>query len=368
MKIAIIRQECSFQRGGAERYCANLCRELANRGHDVHVLAKHLGPDIHPTLKQIPIQINRSTSAARTLSFHHNCQKALKRLHVDRVYALARSYPADAVRISDPLHLAWMRLRYRSRWRYLIERINPRHLAILRLEKSIFQPKNTRAVITNSDLVRRQIHELYKFPLERIHVVYNGVDSELFSPLASAASSRRSVRMLFVAMDFKRKGLHHVLAGMARLKKMAVDCSLKVVGKGREKAYRKMTLEMGITDRVTFHGPTPQVVDFYRSEDILVFPTAYDPFANVCLEALACGMPVITTTTNGASELIIERRNGYVLNGVESIPDQIVKVIEAYGRLSPTERRRMSEDARSTAAKFTIVKNVDDTLKILESI
>ena len=368
MRIAVIRKECSLQRGGAERYCANLCRELARRGHRVFVLAQGMDQDLHPDLAHVPIRVSAFGSAAKNLSFHRNSQKALQRLRVDRVYALSRSYPADALRVSDPLHAAWMKLRYPSPWRLSLERLNPRHRAILGLEKAIFNPAHTRVVITNSKLAKAQVREVYGFPLERIHVVYNGVDLDKFSAAARPAPDSKTIRLLFVGMDYRRKGLAHLLRGISLIKPRTALCSLDVVGKGDEKRFRRMAETLGIAGVVSFHGPTPLVEAFYGRADLLVLPTRYDPFANVCLEALACGLPVVTTAANGAAEVVQDGETGFILDGTEELADQIAQRISVFAAMPTASRRHMAQMARQSAEAFTIGRNVDETLKILGSL
>ena len=133
MKIAVIRQECSFRKGGAERYAANLCRELVEMGHQVWVLAEAFEPSIHPDLVHVPVGVNHITSASRSNSFHRNSQQALAGLDVDAVLALSRSHPSHAFRVSDPLHRFWMKIRYPGKLHRFLQTLNPRHRAILNL-------------------------------------------------------------------------------------------------------------------------------------------------------------------------------------------------------------------------------------------
>jgi UDP-glucose:(heptosyl)LPS alpha-1,3-glucosyltransferase len=324
--------------------------------------------DLHPDLAHVPIRVSAFSSSAKNLSFHRNSQRVLKQLDVDRVYALSRSYPADALRVSDPLHAAWMKLRYRSKWRLFIERLNPRHRAILSLEKKIFNPTNTQAIITNSELTKRQVAQYFGFPRERIHVVYNGVDLKKFSPSGEWQAVSKKLRLLFVGMAFRRKGLQALLKGLSRIKPGTVNYSLDIVGKGDEKGFRRMADNLGISGAVRFHGPTPMVEAFYRAADLLVFPTRYDPFANVCLEALACGLPVVTTATNGAAEIIHDGETGFILDGASDLADQIAASINSFAAMPPERRRQMAMMARRAAESFTIGRNVDETLKILESL
>lgn len=366
MKIAVIRSECSFRKGGAERYAANLCRSLANMGHQVWVLAEIFDPAIHPELIHIPVRVDRSTSWARNRSFHENSQKALAGLEVDAVLALSRSFPADAFRVSDPLHRFWMKIRYPGKLHRFLQNRNPRHRAILELEESILDPANTRMIITNSRLSKTIIREHYAYPADRIHVVYNGVDLEKFQPDGQRPASTEDVKLLFVGQDFQRKGLALVIEALALLKQRSRLCSLRVVGRGKADRYKKLAERLGVGDLVTFEGPSDHIQAAYQQADLLVFPSFYDPFANVCLEALACGLPALTTTTNGSSEVITDGIDGYVISG-EPVPraDSIAAKVAAFCGLHPQHRDSMRSAARETAISYTTEANAQQVVELL---
>ena len=221
MKIAVIRSECSFTKGGAERYAANLCRELCEMGHEVWVLAEIFANDIHPDLKHVPIKVNRTTSSRRNRSFNKNAQIEAQKLKADRVIALSRSYPSDAFRVSDPLHCFWMKIRYPGKVHQFLQSLNPRHKAILEIEKAILDPNNTRMIVTNSKLSKKIIGEYYDYPQDRIHVIYNGVDHSQFTADTSLRE-RETLELLFVGQDFKRKGLGPVIEAVALAKKRRI--------------------------------------------------------------------------------------------------------------------------------------------------
>jgi UDP-glucose:(heptosyl)LPS alpha-1,3-glucosyltransferase len=358
MKIAVIRSECSYRKGGAERYAANLCRSLAEMGHEVWVLAEKFDPNIHPGLVHVPIEVDRSTSWSRNRSFNTNSQSALGKLEVDAVLALSRSFPSDAFRVSDPLHRYWMKIRYPGKLHRLLQTLNPRHRAILELENAILNPANTRMIITNSRLSKSVIREHYDFPEERIHVVYNGVDLETFQPTERHPSSNGDVRLLFVGQDFQRKGLGILIEALALLEQRSRRCTLRVIGRDNPAPYRKLAARLGVEHLITFEGPSKEIQKAYQDADLFAFPTLYDPFANVCLEALACGLPALTTTTNGSSEVITDGIDGYVISG-QPLPraDSIAAKVAAYHGLNAQHRAAMRTAARETALTFTTDAN-----------
>jgi UDP-glucose:(heptosyl)LPS alpha-1,3-glucosyltransferase len=367
MKIAIIREECSFTKGGAERYAANLCNSLATLGHEVFVLAAKFGEGMHPSIRHVPIAVNRLTSASRTRSFNENAQAALAGLSADRVFALSRSFPADAFRVSDPIHRFWMRIRYPNALVRALQTINPRHRAILAIEDAIFNPANTRVIVTNSELSKTIIGANQSFPAGRIHVVYNGVDLRTFSPGETGGRTTGETRLLFVGQDFKRKGLGPLVQAMAALKTAGVHCRLRVVGRDKSEPYVRLARELGVADLITFEGASGKIQEAYRAADLLVFPSLYDPFANVCLEALACGLPVLTTTTNGSSEVITEGQDGYVVDGTEAgLAEKLVAKIKTFASLDLEKQTAMRHHARTKAEQFTIENNARRIVEILE--
>jgi len=365
VKIAIIRSECSFTKGGAERYAANLCRDLCRMGHQVWVIAEIFDPNIHPDLIHLPVKVNRSTSATRNHSFNRNAQAAVAKLEVDQVIALSRSFPSDAFRVSDPLHCYWMKLRYPTKLRGMIERMNPRHRAILELERAIMDPRNTRLIITNSQLSKTLIGKYYPYPQDRIHVIYNGVDFEQFSPDPNYTEGEQR-QLLFVGQDFKRKGLDPVIRAVAKARAAKYNCLLRVIGRDDPAPYQQLAEQLGIAQFVKFQGPTKTIQKAYQSSDLFIFPSLYDPFANVVLEALACGLPALTTTTNGSSEIITEGKTGYVIEGAtDHLASDLAKRLIRFCKLSPGQRSDMRLAARKTAENYSIEENAQTILDTL---
>jgi UDP-glucose:(heptosyl)LPS alpha-1,3-glucosyltransferase len=367
MKIAVIRSECSYTRGGAERYAANLCRCLCEMGHEVWALAEIFDPEIHPDLRHVPIKVDRSTSSLRNRSFNENSQKAARELQVDAVLALSRSFPSDAFRVSDPLHCFWMKIRYPGRIHRFFQSLNPRHRTILKLERAILDPSNTRMIVTNSKLSKKIIGEYYDFPEDLIHVIYNGFDPSQFTA-CTELRERPEIQLLFVGQDFKRKGLAPVIDALARVRRDGHRCVLRVIGRDDPGPYRRQARRLDVDAHVTFEGPTNRIQDAYRAADLFVFPSLYDPFANVVLESLACGLPAITTTTNGSSEIITDDQDGYVIEGAtDHLANDIAASISHFSGLTPEQRQAMRVHARTTAEAYTIERNTETLVSFLSN-
>ncbi len=308
MKIAIVRRECGVGLGGAEGYCENVARGLFQKGHDVTIISDR---SLLKEIGQIRARVLGRGSIAKNLSFFINVKRILKKQHgFDVVYGLSRIEGADFLRISDPLHAPWLRFGYRdSRIPFYIKRFFPRHLSLLFQEKRAI--KTARYIITNSNLVREQVVRFYRVPRKKIITIYNGVNLERFRPISK--DERKKVRewlginekervVIFSGSDFKRKGLSNLVEALSLLRDRNIK--LLVCGSGKKKYVEHLLRDNFLKKRVNFLGMRRDIERLYGASDILCLPTLYDPFANSCLEAMACGIPVITTRQNGAAELV----------------------------------------------------------------
>jgi UDP-glucose:(heptosyl)LPS alpha-1,3-glucosyltransferase len=163
-------------------------------------------------------------------------------------------------------------------------------------------------------------------PRERLRVIYNGVDTEAFHPRL-AAEFRFPTRaglgipdnapmLLFVGSGFERKGVPQLLRAFAAMKR--TDAHLVVVGSDRRlKAMESLAERLGVAGRVRFTGPLKDVKPLYGTADGFVLPSLYDPCPNAALEALACGLPIVTSTTCGAREWVEAGGNGWVVDAVD---------------------------------------------------
>jgi UDP-glucose:(heptosyl)LPS alpha-1,3-glucosyltransferase len=245
---------------------------------------------------------------------------------------------------------------------------NPYHWLILGLERSIFRKRRYRRIIAISELVKRNIIEHYHVPAGDIVVIYNGVDLERFHP-GNRQRFRSEVRrqydipdsarvFLFVGSGFERKGVRYLIEAAERLD---ASVTLLIVGKGSGEKFRDIIKKQ----RVIFCGPQKQIEQYYAAADAFVFPTMYEPFGNVHLEALASGLPVITTRNSGASEIIDEGKSGFVVQGpedTEAIAAGMKKLLDA------DLLHAMGSDARNAAEKFTMARFVHEIMQLYSDI
>ena len=167
--------------------------------------------------------------------------------------------------------------------------------------------------------------------------------------------------LLFVGSGFKRKGVGSLLRALPLLRE---NIHLAVIGKERLRPYRHTADRMGLHDRVHFLGPRQDVEQFYQAADIFVFPTIYEPFSNVCLEAMAAGLPVVTYCINGASEVITNGKNGYLLED----PLNAREIAEKIGLamlLEPAMVRQWNETLLKT---FSWSRHIEEIMEVYHNV
>ncbi len=371
MKIALIRKSYTPY-GGAEKYLSRLVAGLCSYGHEVHILAKHWAelPDLNTRVYFRPLKVISSVSFLESLTFAIAVYRVVQQEEFDVVHSFDRTFGQDIYRAGDGCHREWLKQRKKIEpWvKVKINYLNPNHLAILYLEKKLFKSPYLKYVIANSQRGKMEIIRYYGLPERKIKVVYNGVDLRQFDP-TSVQQKRQVGRekwgfkkddlvFLFIGSGFERKGLPFLLQALPLLDKKV---KLLVVGKNGLQRYRDYCHRLGVRERVLFLGPQKDVEIFYGISDFFVLPSIYEPFSNACVEALACGLPVITSQINGAAELIKEEENGLLIRDPTNsweIKEKLQEALKIWGRGGYRER------IREISPLTTIESNIQDILSI----
>ncbi len=370
MKIALVCKQFEESKGGLERYTISLSRELLKRGHEVHVLAHRRQEETGILFHHVPML--RFSSPVKNLSFAYFSRKILAGHGFDVVQSMERVMDQDIFRASDGINPVQMSERYPNPVVRKLKALGPRRQALTFLEKRIFEGNGCRYVMTNSRLVKNQILDHYRISPNRISVIYNSVDHQRFHP-SVREKHRKAVRtelgiqdtdflLLFVGNDFKRKGLPLLVQSLNRLENPHLK--LVVVGHDRAGNHQIRTAKNQLGDRIFFLGSQTRIEKYYGAADLLVLPARYDAFANVCLEAMACGIPVITTRTNGAGEIIDNGIHGYVLDTWE--PEELAAKIARC--TSDVDLSEMGRHAFDRAAAFTGERYMSELMALYDRV
>ncbi|MDD3117878.1 MAG: glycosyltransferase family 4 protein [Victivallales bacterium] len=362
LNIALLRRSIIPANGGAEKVAANFLREFLRRGHRITFFGENIDPDTAVGIEWIKVP-KTGLASSGTTRFHRNVQPLLeqRRHYFDIVYTMCRTYPADVFRVTEQLHLEWLPRNYPRPLQLL-----PRHRSILKLEKAMFDADHIREVVVNSELVRQQVMADYHFPAGRITRIPNGVDHRVFFPAAPEEKSalRRELDwpeeqqvLLFAAANFRTKRLDLAIRAAARLEdEQKKQLLLAVVGGDHPAPYRRLAENAGIAIR--FVGKAAAMRRYYAAADLFYYPAAYEPFANVCLEAAACGLPVLTTRLNGSAELVTPGVSGYVVDRPED-GTAIQSALADFLTRTAAARQHMATEIHTAAVDYTWDRHAD---------
>jgi len=399
MRIAILRKKYTFH-GGAESFSGSFIEQLADEGHEIHIFAiTWQASGAHKNIHFHKVPAFTFNSFFRDISFAVSAYFLLKkkRKDIDIIQTHDKTLYQDIYRAGDGCHVEWLK----HRWKRtgisgkLSIILNPYHRMILFLERYIFNHHRYKKIIAISGMVKKNITDNYGVDPSDIAVIYNGVDTEKFSP-DNRAKFRDEIRrkhgltdrdfvVLFMGSGFERKGVKYLLQAVEVIEE---PLSVLIVGKGSERKLKILTpspssppVKGGESEfprplrergkhptlhNIIFCGPQKENYKYYAAADIFVFPTIYEPFGNVHLEALASGLPVITTRYSGAAEILQDDIHGFVINEPEdfmAIAEKIRFFVNNRGQLDS-----MSRNARKLAEEFTFEKHMGKIRELYEKV
>lgn len=239
------------------------------------------------------------------------------------------------------------------------------------LERRIYtDPKVSLAAVSKrtADLLKNHFHR------EDVCVIPNGVDTSHFSPVARlarrpAARQRRGFRdedfvLLLIGNDWRNKGLPTMLEALAALPSLPLR--LLVVGNDDAKSFRALATQLNVQHRCHWELSTSDVLDFYAAADVYVSPSREDSFGLPVAEAMACGLPVITSVAAGVADYIHDGVNGFVLRE----PRDAQALAHLIGRLQsePNLRRNLGEAAARKAIDWNWDRHAKAVWELLAGI
>jgi len=343
--------------GGAEIYLKRLARGLADLNHEVILFATNDWPR-----EDWPVGQMHYLRARSPLGFAHELEELRSEMPTDVLFSLERVCSCDVFRAGDGVHRSWLerRAQLEKPWQRLLHRVNRKHNEILELEKRLLDDRRAERVIANSLMVKREIVDLFNYRPDRIDVIRNGVPLNEFRFDPAVREKARAdvglavdeVAILFVGSGWERKGLRFAIDAVEGIPNKKLR--LLVVGRGTPADYA--------SSKAYFLGELADVRPMYAAADVFLLPTIYDPFSNASLEALASGLPVITTRANGFSEIMEDKIHGSIIESPNDIAE-LRKAIETWS--DPTWRSAARSAILKRASQYDISKNVSQTIALL---
>ncbi|MEM6884570.1 MAG: glycosyltransferase family 4 protein [Verrucomicrobiota bacterium] len=328
--------------GGAERYLSRLVSRLRDMDYQCNLLCESWDQPDSPfnNIRQIEVKGFRHTAPENFA----NGVNRIPRRELGVVFALERGITAPIYRAGDGVHRQWLQRKAQDQtWLKVRNALSLKNHVIHAMEKQTLQPMTTGTIIANSEMVKHEILAASSYPEDRIVVIPNGVDADYFG-----SGSREAGR---AALGWGEEEFVCLLVGRGALRK-GHEQARQVV----EKLGKKVRLE------IIDSPPRCSMPDAYAAADVFLFPTMYDPFANVTLEAMAAGLPVITTRSNGAQQVIDHGSNGYLVEDFQCIDNMVSHVRDLQSR---DLRSRIGTAAQDTARTCTWEKHLQATLDVI---
>jgi UDP-glucose:(heptosyl)LPS alpha-1,3-glucosyltransferase len=362
-RVAIIRQKYNPS-GGAERFVSRAIEALqGQRKAELWLLARDWieAPGIH-FVRLAPFYLGRTW---RDWSFARAVCRHLASASFDLVQSHERLTCCDIYRAGDGVHREWLQQRARrfGPLRKLAQALSIHHRYVLRAEERMFRNPRLECVICISEMGREEVRHHYQVPDGKLEVIYPGVDVDKFSP-ELAAHHRHPIRaslgiaddafvLVYAGSGFERKGVDPALRAVAA---SGLPCHLVILGRDkREGRYRDLAARLGLDGRAHFVGAKGDVRPYYAAADAFIMPSIYEPFGNANMEAMAMGLPVITSSKSGAAELVSSAAAGHVCDALD---------VEAQARAivalsDPVARATAGRAARAVAEQHSLPKMID---------
>ncbi len=374
MKIALVAWSLDASQNGVNRCVLELARRLG-REHEVDVIAHTFAGEPPPGVRFVRVPIVRGV---RDLVFFVVSALALWRRSYDLVHlhvpSLARGDVASAHILPRSAWAAYRALPPEQRPPF-----SPLLMIPWRLNDGLYAYtyRRARRVVAVSEPVRSDLEELYGVEPGRIDVVPHGTqspdrDDRQRESLRRAARRAHGVDdatfvFLFLSHVLLWKGLGTVLPALARMRDRSAR--LLVVGEQRGVGTRaeELAASHGVASRVIVRGPLEDVSGAYLAADCLVFPSIYESFGLVLLEAMAHGLPAVASRSVGAAPALLEGSGAGIL--LDSCGD-VGKLAEAMDRMAadPAASRVMGERARETASRWTWERNVEGLWRTYQTV
>ena len=341
LRFATAIRDFSRRKGGAERYLVDLCARMASEDFEVHVYAEHWDDEIKGVHIHC-IKTIRFPKSLRLLSFAVRATKEIGKENYDVTLGVGNTLKADVLQPHGGVHWAWFWRSLKAYdhsflWviKFLGRVLSPKQWIQGYIENAPYKKNDFYRIVAISDMVKQDVMHWYGISEDRIAVVYNGVDTERFHP--RNRQHREEIRrrhgigdefvILFVSNNFRMKGLVYLIKALAEIKKFdPTSYKCLVLGRDRKAPFVRLAEKLGISKEVIFAGSTDEPEKYYGAADLLVHPTFYDACSLTVLEALASGLPVITTVLNGAAGTITDGQGGFVIQSPrdhQALPEKI---------------------------------------------
>ncbi len=344
----------------ASRYALEVTDDFIKKGHEVHVFTnKHDEFDKRVIVHKIPVFL--FGFRMQETSFF-----ALATL-ITKFYKFDVTM-AQATRFFTP-DVAYQQFVYKN-WAKKTKTMGISNKIVSAIEG--YNLRKSKKIIVMSNQIKKEIIKYHGIPEGKIRVVYSGIDSKFFKPnkkyrkeiRQKLGLSNNEIVLVFAGNPYSRKGLNYLVKVLPLIKNAKLIVIGRDLGKDKITNYQILAEKLGVADRLIYAGFSKEINKFFAASDIFVFPTLYEPFGLVILEAMASGLPVVTSASAGAAELIGEKE-GLLLKNPRS-PKEIASKINYL--IDNNLIKKFGKNARRKAENYTWKKTAREMERVFEEV
>jgi UDP-glucose:(heptosyl)LPS alpha-1,3-glucosyltransferase len=382
-RIALAIEDFSKFKGGAESYASSLAASLVATGWEVHLFGMSWdGEPPEAIFHRIGIPAFLPSWVAMIFfAFRH--RRMVKGQDFDVVLGFGNTIYMNVYQSHGGVHRFSTSRKVFSAQNSLLRllkrtliALSPKDKTRQWIESSPFRIEPRPRIIAISEMVRDDMALSYGMDKEEIELVYNGIDTERYHiglrerlrlPMRERLElTEGDTAFLFISYDLRKKGIEPLIQAAVQLKKSDNrHFKLVVVGQSPSRSLLRRISHLGLEGTAIFTGPTKRPEEYYASCDVMVLPTFYDACSLVVIEAMACGLPAVTTTANGAAGIITHGTNGFRISHPPNAAE-LAEAMEAF--LSHKTLQRMSKEAFLAGQQYSLERNHLDMQRVFNEV
>ncbi|MFV1993115.1 MAG: glycosyltransferase family 4 protein [Acidiferrobacterales bacterium] len=321
LKIAFVIDRY-FEFGGLQRDCLRMAVLCAEKGNEVTIITgSWLGkkPD---NIIVNEVDANAFTNTGKISRLEQAMESIRFEKPFDCIIGFKKMGGLDLYYAGDPCFAA--KLNTQS----FIKRLMPRYKKMLKKEAAVFSPESRTRILLIAHQEQEKFRHYYGTSKDRFYLLPPGIDKKRLVNKNFSQQDRQALRIEFnikehdflvlqVGSSFRTKGVDRSITAIAGLPgNLKEKTKLIIIGAGDVAPYHAMASQLNITDKIIFPGPQKDVSRFYYSADLLIHPAVTENTGTAILEAMVCGLPVLTTENCGYASHVISAQAG----GVSPVP------------------------------------------------
>ena len=356
--------------GGAERVCVNLANEFVELGNEVHIVVLNLDNDVNTHLLDKRVQVH-SLNVSRIRYSPIAMLRYIKKYQPPFLFVFGNEMAVILNKLRK-LHLLHTPLIVRVLNNVnisLSKEDNVSPIVEKYLQKAQKQLADMDHVIAQCDAMKDQLLNKKLVKTEQISRVYNPVSRDLIqktmiirTPFVERETDRRR-EIVFIGRLDPQKNLSHLIEAFASVNKEMPDTCLHLIGKGNlTEAIKEMVERKGLSDCVSFDGICKNMETVYSMADMIVLSSEYEGMPNCLIEAIGCGIPIVSYDCPiGPKEIVVDDVNGYLVkyNDINQLAEKMVECLKRVWK---------EDEIQKTAEKFDVSYIAKEYLELFEKV